>query len=287
MTATDPLLFIGLGRMGLPMARRLLDAGLRVRAWDIDAVSRQRWQTAGGTLCESAELDQPEASVIFLCLPTPHGVETLLARWEKQGRLQARCVVDLGTASPSISRHYSSRFEQLHVPYLDVPTSGGTSGAESGSLCVMAGGQSKAFEEVRPLLEQIATVVVYAGDSGSGSRLKALVQYIYLSYNVAFALGTALGEKAGLPAHALNQVLRNGACAHPLINIRLDALETDDSQARFRVWRALKDLSYLEDRDPAGSPATQLLEFMESTLRAAEAQQGMDADIVEALRAST
>lgn len=282
MDNSGSVLFIGLGRMGFSMASRLLSGGASVKAWDIDAASRDRWLAAGGTLCDAVALDAPQAQTLLLCLSTPHDVEALLDRWEQDGGFRARYVVDLGTASPSISQALSARFAGLGAQYMDAPVTGGTGGAASGHLCVMVGSSADAYSSVLPLLERLGTLVVHAGDVGSGSRLKSIVQYIYLSYNVAFAMGASLGARAGLDPDSLWPVLRHGACAHPLINERLDAMAADGTHPGFPVWRALKDLSYLEDREPS-CDAVQWLHLMEEALRAAQTDNRPQTDLVRAI----
>ncbi|MDX3906372.1 MAG: NAD(P)-dependent oxidoreductase [Pigmentiphaga sp.] len=279
----DDVCFVGLGRMGYPLALKLLNSGVSLRAWDTQETARQAWRAAGGVVCEAAELGNPEASVCILCLPTPDGVEALLQRWEKGGPNTCRLVVDMGTTPPSVSRGFASRFDRLGIRYLDAPVTGGSLGAEKGRLCVMVGGDTDAFKLAEPWLARLGGRVVHAGGSGSGSQLKAVVQFIYLSYNAAFALGARLGSEAGLPAESLWPVLLEGACAHPLINARLDALKDPESQSGFLVWRALKDLKGVEERDSADPVAMQWLTQLESVLHAAGAAEGMDVDIFDAL----
>lgn len=283
MTQSPSVLFIGLGRIGLPLAQRLAMAGARVQGWDDDAQAMQRWAGVDGKVAAAADIDAPRADAVVLCLPTPQPVSELLQRWARGPGLQAPLVVDLGTTPPSLSRSFADAVRRLGAEYLDAPVTGGSAGASSGRLTVMAGGTAAAFAQARKLLELIGDPVLHVGASGAGSQLKAVVQFVYLSYNAAFGLGMQLAQDAGLPEDAVLRVLRTGAPAHALINTRLDALDDPASSARFLVWRALKDLGCIEDREDLAEPGRQWLETLEAVLAAGAERHGLERDILEVL----
>ncbi len=283
--AGGAVLLLGLGRMGFPIARRMREAGVAVQAWDPCPQACQRWRDTGGEVGGADEAERPAAPTVLLCLPAPQDVDRVLAAWRgpPRGPGTVRLVIDLGTAPPSASIAQAARCAAMGIAHLDAPLTGGSSGAASGQLCAMVGGERPAFERARPLLQTFAGTTVHVGANGSGSRLKAIVQLIYLSYNAAFAHGARLGRQADIPEAALWAVLTQGACAHPLINVRLAALEAGEHGQGFKLWRALKDLACLEDREPACSPPVQWLRLLEAGLQQAGREQGPDADIFDAL----
>jgi 3-hydroxyisobutyrate dehydrogenase-like beta-hydroxyacid dehydrogenase len=285
MTLPAPLLFVGLGRLGLPLAQALLRGGVDMLGWDADEDARARWQAGGGVCAEPAQLDRPSGSDVFLCLPTPQAAAQWLARWEQAPRgLAPALVVDLGTTPPSVSCAHAVRVAAWGGEMLDAPTTRRV-GEHAGGVTVLVGGQRAAFERVRPYLSMLGAAQ-YLGPTGSGSRMKAVVQFVYLSYNAAFGLGVRLAQDQGLPPDAVLETLRQGASGHELIERRLRDLTSGTGPERFMIWRALKDLAGIEDREQASPLALAWLERLEDTLSHAGELVSKDADLLTALSGS-
>mgnify|MGYP006100798097 CR=1 FL=1 len=171
--------FIGLGNMGSRMARRLVASGYEVLGFD-PGLSGQTGivTTWAGTLLEVTSADiillsLPDASVVASVMKGHDGAVGLLSQLRK-----GHTVVDLTTSSPSLSRELSESAHLREAEFLDVGISGGSAGAENGSLTLMVGGSETALESVRPVLGVISSMVVHMGDSGAGHATKILNNFL-------------------------------------------------------------------------------------------------------------
>jgi 3-hydroxyisobutyrate dehydrogenase len=198
--------FVGLGAMGLPMTRNLLGAGHEVRV-----VSRSRGPvekavslgaTDGGTLTDLAS----KTEVIILCVPnSPEVVEVVEGLLPGLG--EEKVVIDCSTIDPEVERAQHIHVGATGARYLDGPLSGGTVGAEKGTLTVMVGGEEATLDEVRPLLGAVAGLVAHVGGPGMGQVVKLCNNLIYAAQMVATAEATALAARSGVDMEKLLQVL--------------------------------------------------------------------------------
>jgi len=200
--------FIGLGAMGLPMTRNLVDAGHTVTVASrsrgpIDAAVQFGAVDGGGPggVAEAAD-------VILLCVPnSPEVVEVndaLLA----SGALRAgKIVVDTSTIDPTVEREQHERVRATGAGYLDGPLSGGTVGAEKGTLTIMIGGDADTLDSVRPVLDAVASLIVHVGGPGMGQVVKLCNNLIYAAQMVATAEATARAVKSAVDLAKLHEVL--------------------------------------------------------------------------------
>jgi 3-hydroxyisobutyrate dehydrogenase len=198
--------FIGLGAMGLPMTRHLLEAGHRVtvssqspgpveRAVSFGAID-------GGDPAHVAEA----AEVIILCVPSsPQVAEVVDVMLPGLGSGQV--VVDCSTIDPEVSRAQHERVGATGAGFLDAPLSGGTAGAEKGTLTLMVGGDQETLEAVRPALDPFAGLIVHVGGPGMGQVVKLCNNLIYAAQMVATAEASALAVTSGVDMAKLHQVL--------------------------------------------------------------------------------
>jgi 3-hydroxyisobutyrate dehydrogenase len=191
--------FIGLGNMGGPMARNLVKAGHSLRGFDMVA---KNVEAAGATACKSAAEAVKGAEIVVTMLPAgPHvrSVYDEILPVAAKGTLLADCsTIDVDTA-----RAVAKKAEGYGLDMVDAPVSGGTGGAEAGTLTFMVGGSAKAFERVQPLLAQMGKNIVHAGGPGNGQAAKICNNMILGISMVAVAEGFSLAEKLGLDAQKL------------------------------------------------------------------------------------
>jgi 3-hydroxyisobutyrate dehydrogenase len=198
--------FIGLGAMGLPMTRHLVEAGHQVT---VASRSRGPIEVAvgfGAVEGASAAAVAEAADVVFLCVPNSPDVEAVVeAMLPVLG--PGTTVVDCSTIDPDVERAQHERVTSTGARYLEAPLSGGTIGAERGTLTLMVGGDAKVLDEVRPVIEPFADLVVYVGGPGMGQIVKLCNNLIYAAQMVATAEATALAVKAGVDPASLLEVL--------------------------------------------------------------------------------
>jgi 3-hydroxyisobutyrate dehydrogenase len=198
--------FIGLGAMGLPMTRHLLAAGHRVTV-----ASRGRGPIADAVAGGATEGASPAAvaeaaEVVILCVPnSPQVVEVVAAMVPALG--PGKIVVDCSTIDPDVERAQHELVGGTGAGYLDAPLSGGTAGAQAGTLTLMVGGRPDTLEAARPALQPFAGLVVHVGGPGMGQVVKLCNNLIYAAQMVATAEATALAVRSGVDIPKLHEVL--------------------------------------------------------------------------------
>lgn len=198
--------FIGLGAMGLPMAGHLVAAG-----HDVTVASRSRGPIDAALSRGAVDGRSPrgvaEASeVIFLCVPnSPEVVEVVDDMLPVLGA--GKTVVDCSTIDPEVERAQHARVSETGAHYLDAPLSGGTTGAQKGTLTLMVGGDAATLAETEPALEPFAGLVVHVGGPGMGQVVKLCNQVIYAAQMTATAEATAMAVTSGVDMEKLLLVL--------------------------------------------------------------------------------
>ena len=211
--------WIGTGIMGAPMARRLLKAGHRLRAYNRTPEKALGLAADGAVVASDAAQAVAGAEVVFIMVPDTPDVEATIAHIEpslKGGQI----VIDMSTVSPHAERAIAARLSNTGVEYLDAPVSGGESGAIQGTLAIMVGGSEPAFEKARPLLEVLGKRITYMGASGAGQMTK-LANQIAVSLTLeAAAEALAFARAGGLdPARVLEAIGAGAAASWQLSNL--------------------------------------------------------------------
>ncbi len=205
--------FIGLGNMGGGMSANIQRAGYPMVVYDL------REEAAKPLLEGGARLANSPAEVASLCditltsLPGPQEVESVSTGPEGvlEGMKLGGIYIDLSTSRPTLIREIEPKFRQKGCHVLDAPVSGGKSGAASGNLAVMVGGEREIFDRVKPILDSFGDKVFYAGSIGAGSVAKLVHNMIGHGVRQAIAEGLTLGVKAGVDAEALWECVRRGS----------------------------------------------------------------------------
>jgi 3-hydroxyisobutyrate dehydrogenase len=198
--------FIGLGTMGLPMARNLVAAGHVVVPVDSDpGRTRLLDAPAAATPAEAAEASE----VGILSLPSPAAVEEVVLGplGLRAGAPAGFAVVDMSTGPPALARRLANELGRTAIGFLDAPVSGGPRGAETGTLTIMAGGTTEAFALLRPLLEELGSLVVHVGEAGAGQAAKLCNNLIAGATMAAIAEACAIASREGIAPAVLYDLL--------------------------------------------------------------------------------
>lgn len=189
--------FWGLGNMGLPMARRLLEAGIPVLGYDVAEPARRRFADAGGIVIDGAAgLDAAE--LLILMLPNSDIVEqVLLADGVAAALRPGTVVVDMSSSEPLRTQALAARLEELGLRLLDAPVSGGVTGAQEGRLAIMVGGPEGDVARIAPVLEHFGRMT-RVGPVGAGHALKALNNLLSATHLWATSEAIVVGERFGL-----------------------------------------------------------------------------------------
>lgn len=247
--ANKRLGFVGLGLMGAPMAANVAKAGWEVTAWNrSDAAFEGRPGIARAD--KVAELrDQP---VIVFMLPDLPFIEDaasgLLEAWRNEAPQPGTAVVIMSSVSPTEVQRFGETVRQAsggNAAVVDAPVSGGTIGAENGTLAIMAGASEHEFERLLPLFETMGTTVRRMGPLGSGSLAKACNQLIVGTTTAALAEAAELAERSGMDVQALYEVLAGGLAGSRVLEIVGPRLAAKDYKPTGPAKFMHKDLGFL------------------------------------------
>lgn len=214
--------FVGLGAMGLPMAGHLVEAG-----HEVTVASRGRRPIEAAVELGAVEGDGPlgvaEASEItILCVPnSPEVVEVVDAALPALG--PGKTIVDTSTIDPEVERAQHARVTDTGARYLEAPLSGGTAGAQAGTLTLMVGGDAATLDATRPALDPFAGLIVHVGGPGMGQTVKLCNQIIYAAQMLATAEATVMATKAGVDLAQLYEVLTHSTGDCVAVRTRLPA----------------------------------------------------------------
>ena len=240
--------FIGLGKMGGPMARNLINAGHTLVLNDVHEAATAQHREMGATWAATPREVAVSSKVIFTSLPGPAEVDAVALGTDGliEGITPGAIYVDLSTGSPTAIRRVAERIEAAGAHVVDAPVSGGVQGADKGTLAVMVGGDDAVVERVRPLLEVLGGSIVHVGGVGSGTVAKLVHNAISMTTRIVIQEGMALAVKAGVDPDVMLNVLREASFGKQLVltdHIPDLVLKGDFDHPRFSLGLSHKDVS--------------------------------------------
>jgi 3-hydroxyisobutyrate dehydrogenase len=286
----EKLGYVGLGLMGLPMARRLLNAGHDVAVWNRSAGKAAPLVEAGARLANSPRDVATAAGIIFMCVTDAHAVEEVvfgtdgLAAVNGNGKL----VVDFSSIHPDAARAIAARLKAANgMGWIDAPVSGGTKGAEEGTLAVMAGGDAADIERVRPYVLAMARRLTHMGPTGAGQTTKLCNQVIVGCAMAVLAEATRLAANAGIDAGRLPEALAGGfADSIPLQLFVPRMVQGIHSPPLGHIAIMLKDLDTVIEVARDTSSPVPMASLAAQLFRMAKSSRGADADALEIYKLS-
>ena len=275
--------FLGLGAMGWPMAKNLKEAGFEVLVWNRTEAKARAHAERFGTRAVALE-ETSEAEILFTCLPTSSEVAAIAERLAGQLR-EGTVWVDCTSGDPSQSRAIAEALAEHGVAFLDAPVSGGTQGAEAGTLTIMVGGDPEAFERALPALNAIGERIVHVGPVGAGHAVKAVNNTLLALNLLAAAEGLATLVKEGVRGEVALEVInassgRSFASADLIPNRVLDR----SFPLTFKLGLLAKDVRIgARVAEAAGVPAL-AFHLAREVYEIARRTLGNDADHVEVVK---
>jgi 2-hydroxy-3-oxopropionate reductase len=244
MTTSLPLGFIGLGIMGTPMARHLVDAGHRLFV-NTRSTVRAEIAESGAVVCPSPKAVTEQAEIVFLMLPDTPDVEQVLfgAGGVIEGLRAGQVIVDMSSISPIATKQFAARIEALGAHFVDAPVSGGEVGAKAASLTIMVGGSSEAFERVQPLLALMGKNITHVGGSGDGQTTKVANQIIVALTIAAVGEAMTFARKAGADPAKVRQALMGGFASSRILEVHGERMLNRTFAPGFRIRLHQKDLN--------------------------------------------
>jgi 3-hydroxyisobutyrate dehydrogenase len=228
--------FVGLGAMGLPMARHLLEAGHAVTVSSRSPGPVERAVSLGAVDGGTPEAVAQAAEVVILCVPSsPQVAEVVGAMLPALG--PGKVVVDCSTIDPEVARAQHQLVTATGAGFLDAPLSGGTAGADKGTLTLMVGGDGRVLETARPALEPFAGLIVHVGGPGMGQVVKLCNNLIYAAQMLATAEATALAVRSGVDLGKLHEVLLHSTGDCVAVRTRLPVAGVVADSPASNGWR--------------------------------------------------
>ncbi|MFC9362266.1 NAD(P)-dependent oxidoreductase [Rhodococcus sp. NPDC057014] len=248
MTETPTVAFLGLGRMGLPMAANVADAGFPVVVYNRTRSVAEEFAQRDGVTASVA--DSPRAAaeaadvVVTMLADEPalravyEGDNGLIAGWS-----DGKIALDMGTTGPAGTAWLADVIGRAGGDVVDAPVSGSTNAAQTRTLTLMAGGSDQALKTVRPVLEAMGSNIYHLGATGTGSAMKLAVNNVIYALGQAVSESLILAERAGIERELAYDVFCNSAIAAPMVKYRQrNYVEPDDSPVTFALRLAAKDL---------------------------------------------
>jgi len=266
--------FLGLGTMGAAMAANLARAGFSVTAWNRSPGRAPELDDLGVERATNPADVGGIADIVVVCVSDTPDVEDVLfgSHGLAEGARRGSLVVDCSTISPSATRDFAARLAEHHVDLVDAPVSGGSEGAQKGTLTIFCGGTADAVERARPILAAMGRTITHVGPSGSGQAVKAVNQVILAGTYLGVAEGIVLAIKAGLDVDQVVEALGGGAAQSWVLANRSGRMLANDYPLGFKVALHRKDLGIalaLAREMGAELPVTDLAADLETELIAA------------------
>jgi 3-hydroxyisobutyrate dehydrogenase-like beta-hydroxyacid dehydrogenase len=236
--------FIGLGTMGFPMVKNLLQADFET--W---VISRSRGPIEKALALGAKEALHPadlasKVDVLLTCLPMPETIEQVYFGQNGivQGGSKGIIVIDHSTVSPELNQRQEKAIAKLGGAFLDAPLSGGPMGAEAGTLTIMCGGHQEAFERSLPVLQAMGKTIELIGPVGSGSVVKLINNMLVGIHTAALSEAFVMGAKAGIDPAAIHNILKVSTGHSLMIDRTIDLIQDRDFEQRFMVDLLNKDM---------------------------------------------
>jgi 2-hydroxy-3-oxopropionate reductase len=236
--------FIGLGIMGKPMARNLMEAGHELTVHNRSPEKAEELGEAGATVAASPREAAENSDVVITMLPDSPQVREVVAGEDGvlEGIGEGSLLIDMSTISPVVTEELAEAVKQKGASMLDAPVSGGDVGAIEGTLSIMVGGDEEDFERAKPLFEAMGKTVTHVGPTGAGQVTKAANQIVVALTIEAVSEALVLGSKGGVAPEKILEVLSGGLAGNKVMEVKREKFLTHKFDPGFRSELHHKDL---------------------------------------------
>jgi len=278
--------FIGIGQMGKHMSRNIQAAGYELVVNDVQKESSAPLLEKGAEWASTPQAVAESCRIVISCLPSPQIVEQVVygENGLKFGWKKGDVYIDMSTNSPLTIRRIAKDARAKGVTVMDAPVSGGTKGAELGTLTIMVGGDPTALEKVRKVLESMGKKIFHVGDVGCGNVAKLVNNMIGLACGSITAEGFVLGVKAGIDPNVLYEIIKVSTGNSWTLQQYPDTVFKGNFEPGFKVSLAYKDIGLaLALGDECGVPlpvGKAVAKDLEDAMTAGLADKGVDSVII-------
>lgn len=280
--------FLGLGSIGLPMARHLVPIATTLTVWNRTREKADAFARETGALVASSPVDAARAAdVIITCVPSSREVEALVngPSGLLEGLPRGALLIDCTSGDPATSQRLAAQLAARGVGFLDAPVSGGKAGAEKGTLTVMCGGDEATFQRARPVLDAFGEKIVRCGPVGAGHALKAANQALLAVHIWSLAEALVTAAKAGVdPALALDVINASSGRSNASMSLFPERVLTRAFPRTFKLALLDKDIGIAAELARAQGVDAPIIQLAARLMRTAHDALGDEADHVEAVK---
>ena len=239
-----PIGFVGLGIMGKPMARNLLNAGYHLTVYSRQPGPAEDLGGNGASKASSSAEVAQRSEIIITMLPDSADSESAILgeKGVLEGAREGSVIIDMSSIEPLVSRKIAVEASTKGVEMLDAPVSGGEPGAIAGTLAVMVGGKAEVFERCLPVFKVMGKSVVRVGDVGAGNFVKLANQIIVAANIEAIGEAFVLAQKAGIDPELVFQAIRGGLAGSSALEAKAPMIMERNFSPGFRIRLHQKDL---------------------------------------------
>ncbi|MQG29253.1 MAG: NAD(P)-dependent oxidoreductase [SAR202 cluster bacterium] len=256
--------FVGLGMMGLPMAKNLVEAGYTVTVFDLDAGAIEEAQEFGASPASTGAEVAAQSDIIITMVPDSPHVEAAIAGNGGiiEGIRAESVVIEMSTILPETGKRMAELLAEKGADFVDAPVTGGVAGAEAGSMSILVGGDAEAFERTLPVLSILGGDITHMGPVGAGHTTKIANQLIGVATLAGLSEAFVLAKKSGLDMQTFYAAVKNGAGRSWALETLGPKILKGDFSPGFMVKHMQKDLrlaGQLADDTGTSIPTTSLI----------------------------
>jgi 2-hydroxy-3-oxopropionate reductase len=238
--------FIGLGIMGKPMAKNLIEAGYELVLYNrtLEKAQELAEDSEAGVAANPREVAQNSDIIITMLPDSPDVLDVVTGEdGVLEGIEEGNLLVDMSTISPVVTEELAAKLKERGASMLDAPVSGGDVGAIEGTLSIMVGGSEEDFERARPLFDVMGKTVTHVGPTGTGQVTKAANQVVVALTIEAVSEALVLGSKGGVAPEKILEVLSGGLAGNKVMEVKREKFLSHKFDPGFRSELHHKDLS--------------------------------------------
>ncbi len=241
--------YIGLGLMGKPMARNLMEAGYPLIVHNRSRASVNELAADGAIAATSPREVASASDIVFTNLPDSPDVEQVVLGPDGiiEGCRPGMIYIDNSSIKPETTRKIATALEEIGVSAIDAPVSGGDTGAKAGTLAIMVGGSRDIFEELMPVFQAIGKTITYVGESGAGQVAKACNQIMVAAQMTAMAELLMLAKKSNVDPRQVIEAIKGGAAQCWTMDVKPQRLFSGQRNPGFKAYMMHKDLGIVLD----------------------------------------
>lgn len=243
--------FVGLGLMGRPMAHHLQKAGYLTAVYNRAPKKMDEFKKLGVATYSSIKALAADVDVVVSCVTGPKDVREVFLgkKGVAVGAKKGLIGIDMSTIGSKAAQEIGSDLKSVGISFVDAPVTGGTSGAESGTLSIFVGGDKALFEKIKPILETMGTNIHYMGKTGMGQATKLVNNLIVGETTIALAEGFLLGESLGLKRKQVADALAEVFAISPSMRAKMPSMVANKFPVTFSVANLRKDLKLAKDEN--------------------------------------